>query len=173
MSRNNSKSDAAGDKDLRNYKGRFAWIHDPLKNFRAAALVATIIAVILLGFTIGLGAKVCDQNSQIKSLKNEVTMLQDSAYDQMLKVAQATQNYQVVYDGVNGQTALSLLQKSHSVETKDYGAMGQMVVAIDGVKPDTKHFWAFYVNDAMATEGASTYKTKNSDVIWWKLEAIQ
>jgi len=80
----------------------------------------------------------------------------------------------VSYDGVNGKTALELLQKSHQVGTKDYAGIGSMVIAIDGVKAeDGKNFWGFYVNGTMASEGAGTYKTKAGEKIEWRLETIQ
>jgi hypothetical protein len=79
----------------------------------------------------------------------------------------------VRYQGVEGKTALELLKASHNVETKQF-SFGEMVISIDGVTPDpNKAFWAFYVNGKMSDVGASTYVTKSSDVIEWKLEEIK
>jgi hypothetical protein len=47
------------------------------------------------------------------------------------------------------------------------------VTSINGVEADgTKQFWAFYVNDKLAQEGAGTYKTKDSDKIEWRVEDV-
>lgn len=80
---------------------------------------------------------------------------------------------QVSYEGVQGQTALTLLKAKYDVNTKTYKGLGEQVISIDGVKPDSKHFWAFYVNGKLAAVGAGSYKTKRGDNITWKLEAIQ
>ncbi|HEX5456370.1 MAG TPA: DUF4430 domain-containing protein [Candidatus Saccharimonadales bacterium] len=80
---------------------------------------------------------------------------------------------QVSYEGVQGQTALALLKAKYEVKTKSFKGLGEQVTSINGVKPDSKHFWAFYVNDKLASVGASSYKTKKNDTITWKLEAIQ
>ncbi|MBI2356154.1 MAG: DUF4430 domain-containing protein [Candidatus Doudnabacteria bacterium] len=79
----------------------------------------------------------------------------------------------IQYQGVDGQNALSLLKAYHNVETKDYAGIGEYVISIDGIAPDSKHFWAFYVNEKQAEVGAGAYVTKSSDVIEWKLEEIK
>ena len=173
MSRTNSKSAMEDKNKTRRSQRRFCFVHDPLKNFRTSAFIATVVAVILLGFTIGLCAKLQDKNSQISSLKDQLAAAQTTAKDAKAAQANATQNYTVSYNGENGQTALSLLKKTHQITTKNYAGIGEMVVSIDGVQPDSSHFWAFYVNGAMASEGASTYQTKAGDKIEWKLEKIQ
>ena len=79
----------------------------------------------------------------------------------------------IQYPGVEGKTALELLKASHSVETKEFAGVGEYVVSIDGLAPDAKHFWAFYVNGQQAQLGAGAYATKSSEVIEWKLEEIK
>lgn len=85
------------------------------------------------------------------------------------QVPQTTINYQ----GVEGKTALELLKASHNVETKEFSGVGEFVASIDGVAPDSQHFWAFNVNGKMADVGAGAYATKPSDQIEWKLELIK
>ncbi len=72
-----------------------------------------------------------------------------------------------------GENAIDLLRRDHTIETESYGSIGEMVVVIDGIKPDTRHFWAFYVNGKSSNVGASSYKPKDQDKIEWKLEAIK
>jgi len=79
---------------------------------------------------------------------------------------------QVEYQGQDGQNALSLLKTNYNVETKSYEGLGELVTNINGVVPDSKHFWAFYVNEKQSQVGASQYETKSSDVLTWKLEKI-
>lgn len=76
------------------------------------------------------------------------------------------------YQIANAKTALDLLKSSHTVKTKVYAGIGEFVESIDGVKPDSKHFWAFYVNGVSSNVGASSYNLKNNDKIEWKLSAI-
>lgn len=77
----------------------------------------------------------------------------------------------IEYKGQDGQTAFALLDASHRVEVKHY-SFGDMVISIDGIAPDSKHFWSFYVNDSMAQVGASDYATKSTDNIKWQIDAV-
>jgi hypothetical protein len=79
----------------------------------------------------------------------------------------------VSYEGQSGRTALDVLKSLTSVTTQqsDYG---QFVTGISGVNAENgKQFWAFYVNGVLASEGAGTYISKNSEKIEWKMEAIK
>lgn len=76
------------------------------------------------------------------------------------------------YTGVEGKTALELLRENFQVETRVFD-FGEMVKSINGIEPDADYFWAFYVNQQIANEGASTYITKDNDQIEWRLERIQ
>ena len=67
----------------------------------------------------------------------------------------------------------SLLKTTHQVQTKEYAGIGEFVESIDGIKPDSNHFWAFYVNGKSFDVGASSYKPQNGDKIEWKLVKIQ
>lgn len=77
----------------------------------------------------------------------------------------------IEYKGEDGQTAFALLDASHRVEVKNY-SFGDMVIGIDGIAPDAKHFWSFYVNGAMAQVGASAYITKSTDTIKWQIDTV-
>lgn len=72
------------------------------------------------------------------------------------------------YKGENGKDALSLLREKTTVELNDKG----MVVLVNGRKAETekREFWGFYVNGKMAEVGAADFKTKDTDVINWKIE---
>ena len=72
------------------------------------------------------------------------------------------------YKGEEGKDALSLLKEKTLVELNDKG----MVVSVDGRKADSEahEFWGFYVNGKMAEVGAADFKTKDTDVINWKIE---
>jgi len=77
------------------------------------------------------------------------------------------------YTYSEGQTALEVLKSTHKITTQKFGDIGEFVENIDGVKPDAKHFWAFYVNGKSSNIGAGSYKLKNSDTVEWKLEEIK
>jgi len=42
-----------------------------------------------------------------------------------------------------GENAVDLLKADHRVDTKSYSGIGEMVLSIDGIKPDSKHFGRF------------------------------
>jgi hypothetical protein len=73
---------------------------------------------------------------------------------------------------VAGETAFQLLEKDHAVIAKNYTGIGEMVLSIDGVKPDSQHYWEFFVNGKSSNVGASSYVLKAGDKIEWKLSAI-
>ncbi len=76
------------------------------------------------------------------------------------------------YKGQDGKTALEVLKSLTSIDSKE-SAYGTMVTGIHGVKAeDNKNYWALYVEGAYASEGAGTLKTKSTDTLTWKLEAI-
>lgn len=78
------------------------------------------------------------------------------------------------YQGLEHCDALSILKIYRTVETKDFGAgLGEFVETIDGIESASDEFWAFYVNGESSTVGASSYITKDSDLIEWKLEKIK
>lgn len=87
-------------------------------------------------------------------------------------VAVAQEKKDISYKGVEGKDALTLLKSNYQVETKSYD-FGEMVESINGVKPDSKHFWSFYVNGQMSQVGAGSYQTKTSDTLEWKLDSIE
>ena len=77
----------------------------------------------------------------------------------------------VVYDGVVGETALVTLQGLCEVKTQS-SSYGDFVTTIDGTDAGDTHYWAFYINDAYATEGAGTYKAKTGDKVKWVLTSL-
>jgi len=82
------------------------------------------------------------------------------------QVATQTKTTTFSYKGENGVDALTLLKKKTTVEQNKSG----LVVSIKGNKPTGHNYWAFYVNGKYAQVGPAQYKTKNSDVILWKVE---
>lgn len=77
----------------------------------------------------------------------------------------------ITYSGQQGKTALELLAAHHKVETQTLSGT-VFVQSIDGVAaPDTKHFWAYFVNGTQATVSPAVYVTKDGDAIEWKIEA--
>jgi hypothetical protein len=76
---------------------------------------------------------------------------------------------QLSYHGQTGQTALALLKRHATVQTKQY-SFGDLVTSIDGTKGAGPKYWTFYVNGKEASVGAGSYSTKNADTISWKLQ---
>ena len=73
-----------------------------------------------------------------------------------------------VYKGQNGLDALTLLKNKVKVEQDN----SELVVSINSRKADNaKHeYWAFYVNDKLATVGPASYQTSDLDIITWKID---
>jgi hypothetical protein len=72
------------------------------------------------------------------------------------------------YKGEEGKDALTLLKEKTEIELDKVG----MVVSIDGKKADLekREFWGFYVNGEMAQVGAADYRSKDTDIIDWRIE---
>lgn len=87
--------------------------------------------------------------------------------------SEQTTEQPISYKGETGKTALQILKEKYTVLTNE-SSLGEFVTSINGEAADENtQYWAFYVNGQYASEGAGTYQTKESDVIEWKLEAIQ
>ncbi|MCU0667146.1 MAG: DUF4430 domain-containing protein [Patescibacteria group bacterium] len=99
------------------------------------------------------------QSTQQTSTTNSVTINEDGKI--------------VKYDGIDGQTALNLLNQYTTVETKEYPGLGEYVVSINGLASDTtSNYWAFYINNESSQVGAGDYITKLGDKIEWRLEDV-
>ena len=72
------------------------------------------------------------------------------------------------YKGEAGKSALDILKQKFEVKEDRSG----MVASIGEKTADSaKHeYWAFYVNGKLSDVGAGDYKTKNTDLIEWKVE---
>lgn len=79
----------------------------------------------------------------------------------------------ISYQGVEGKNALELLKEHYPIKSQNYGrGLGEFVEAIDGITPQKDEFWELFVNGKSSTVGASSYITKNGDVIEWRIEKI-
>lgn len=94
------------------------------------------------------------------------------SFHKQVNTTEQIQSQGVSYQGQDGKTALDLLKDKYDVETTKFD-FGEMVTGISGVKSNSNQFWAFYVNGQLATQSASSFITKTSDTISWKLENIQ
>lgn len=130
--------------------------------FKKIETIIIAVVILLLGIAYGF------LNDQVDAPTNQNN--QDTTVVSQQQVP-AVSN--VRYSGQDGRTAMDILKANYNVQTQSFGDMGDFVKAIDGVEPDSKHFWAFYVNGAISQVGADQYVTKSSDNIEWKLEEIK
>lgn len=94
----------------------------------------------------------------------------DYSHNQVQTVDNAQhQVTQISYHGQNGVDALTLLKKHATVKTKHY-SFGDEVTSINGSAGNGPKYWIFYVNGKEASVGAGSYKTKDSDILKWKLQ---
>lgn len=78
----------------------------------------------------------------------------------------------VLEAGEDGQTALALTKEKTQVAFKQYD-FGVMVEEINGLKADTGHYWALYLNDKYAEASADKTILKKGDRVKWVFEEIK
>lgn len=133
--------------------------------------ITKIVSAIVFLIALGLGSWwLVVNNEQAKAPQaqtQETVRNQESS-----KLTISEDGTEVSYNGQDGKTALAVVQGLTEVVTEDtqYGAM---VMAINGLKSESgKNYWALYVNEEYANEGAGTLQTKSTDKLVWKLEKI-
>lgn len=116
-------------------------------------LTVAVVAIVVVAGTVGAGVAIHDKNNgDVQTASNTQHQLT-----------------QISYNGQTGINALALLQKHATVQTKKY-SFGLFVESIDGVTGNGPKYWTFFVNGKEASTGASSYITKSSDRITWKLQ---
>ena len=142
-------------------------------NFAISAIIATVVAVVLLGVIFFQCARISDLRSQIADLELINSQL-ESGYDHTGEdVYNDILENGIYYQGQNGRTALEILRENFNIETTDYMGIGEFVTSIEGITAGGTHFWAFYVNGEMAMVGAGEFETRDEDRIEWKFKEIQ
>ena len=97
----------------------------------------------------------------------------NSRVEEHAEVTKEAQNQEISYEGREGVDAMSLLRENYNIETEEFGGgLGEFVTSIEGIGPASDEFWGFFVNGETANVGASTYITKDGDIIEWKIEEI-
>lgn len=102
-------------------------------------------------------------NAQIEETKNGTSVTTSQTSNQASYLFTATED---------GQTALAVLENNAQIETKDFGAAGVMITAINGLAANNTHYWAFYVNDEYANQGVSATVLTAGDTIQFVYEEI-
>lgn len=71
-----------------------------------------------------------------------------------------------------GKNALDALKQAATVEAKTYIGMGSMVISINGITPDSGHYWALYVDGKFADKAIDAYIIDKDILVEFKLEKI-
>jgi len=71
----------------------------------------------------------------------------------------------------DGQTALALLDSVATVQKQEYG-FGVFVEGVNGLLGDQNNYWAFYVNDEYAQQGADQTILQTGDVVRFVYEPV-
>ena len=130
-------------------------------------LLIGFVLLIALGGIIALSVERSDDTNTTTSIDiiHVATVINDGASQQTYSSEVAT-----------GTTALDVLlsvaqANTFEVQTTVYD-FGSMVDSINGVGSETSSnkFWIYYINDASATVGASSYAVVDGDTILWKFE---
>lgn len=143
-----------------------------MEYFKKIETMVIWTVIILLGIAYGVLSNKADapataENTQPVVIQNQP---ETTTNTEIPHVASATT---VSYQGEEGKSAMSLLKANYQVETQSFGNLGEFVKSINGIQPDSTHFWALYVNGSISQVGADAYITKPTDIIEWKLEKIQ
>lgn len=128
-------------------------------------MMAGVLAIVA-GVGIIVAAAVVGNNQKTSELVTE----DSNTPVKVCPIAETAGVTAVNYDGVVDETALVTLQGLCDVATQS-SDFGDFVTGIDGRDGGDTHYWAFYVNDEYASEGAGTYKVKDGDRIKWVLTA--
>lgn len=115
-------------------------------------LVLPIIAVLIIAGGVGVGIYVHDHSGDVQTVTNAQHQLT-----------------QISYNGKSGVNAYVLLKKYATVQAKHY-SFGYFVSSINGVTGNGPKYWTLYINGKESNVGASSYITKNSDKLTWKLQ---
>ena len=78
----------------------------------------------------------------------------------------------ISYKCEEGKTAYDILDERFTIEAQD-SSFGKFVTGINDVKPSQNQFWAFYVDEKIATVGATAYVCQDQEKVEWKLEEIK
>lgn len=121
---------------------------------------------------IGLTAVLIGINHFVATRGTPIQTLPGSAIELNQPVTVSVQEDYVRYPGRDGVNAFDLLMEVTEVEFTEYD-FGKFIRSINGVTPDSKHFWKLYLNSQGAQVGADQLETRDSDIIEWRLEEIE
>ena len=124
----------------------------PALNLKTKLTAAAIALLVIVGAGTGIGVYEHDHSGNVKTVSNSQHQLT-----------------QISYDGKSGVNAFVLLKKYATIQSKNY-SFGEFVESINGVSGNGPKYWTLYVNGKESSVGASSYVTKNSDTITWKLQ---
>jgi hypothetical protein len=131
-------------------------------------LVALALLLVAGGVWLAVGTEKEDQSAQPAE-----SAIVESSDDAVAEVTISDDGRTVTYEGQGGYTALELLQAGTDVTTQD-SDFGSFVTGINGVEADSaQNYWAFYVGDEYADEGAGTYQATDGEQIEWRLEDLE
>jgi hypothetical protein len=116
-------------------------------------ILAVVIVIVIVVAGVGVGVYIHNKdNGHVQTVTNAQHQLT-----------------QISYSGKNGVNAYALLEKHATVKAKKY-SFGYFVTSINGTAGNGPKYWTLYVNGKESNVGASSYMTKNSDTITWKLQ---
>ncbi|MDD5163126.1 MAG: DUF4430 domain-containing protein [Candidatus ainarchaeum sp.] len=71
-----------------------------------------------------------------------------------------------------GKNALEAFRQVAGVEAKTYVGMGSLVTSINGITPDSEHYWGLYINGEFADKSIDAYTIDKDITIEMKMEKI-
>lgn len=132
------------------------------KSILAGLITAFIVIISLVGFVLYANFSEQQENERlgVKFVKEGEEPITDVGWSE--------DNNSFFYKGKSGENALKLLKAYTNVKQDTSG----LVISVNDRVADSKkwEYWAFYVNGKMSQVGPADYKTKDEDLIEWKIE---
>ena len=132
-----------------------------------------LLAVVLMMSLGAMGAG-CNNNDDLSIAQAQVNSTNSAKkFDLTLQVVgdDQTKNYTLATE--EGQTVLAAMaqlkeEDAFTYELKEAEGLGAYVTSVNNLaSTDGQNFWALYLNNKMASEGASTQVLNKGDVVKW------
>lgn len=139
------------------------------ENMKSNFLLLTAIAMSVLLLFVALGS-ISDRSALLQTSVTEDTV--NTAIEEAIDSPETQQTEFEFTATMSGQIALELLEANVTIETQEFGDAGKFVTSINGLVGNNQNYWAFYLNDEYAQQGASQTILEEGDRVKFIYEAI-
>ena len=136
-------------------------------NITKKQLIISITSAVLLTASVATGFYLSSAKTEKKT---PIEVVQQQVQKLKVDIEFSNEGKELSYKGQSGKTALELLSAGTEV-LMNGNDKNTFIVGINGVNAvsDENEYWGFFVNGEVASVGAGSYITSDSDIISWKL----